>query len=362
LRGKTVAKLLLIMILLSAPSISPFDEVDASEVIEHLICGGVEPLSREPLGTGEIFFTHNVAAYYWFNMTGLTYGEAVRVDWYSPEGYLYSSETIYVEDPEIGVYWSHMDIDGDFPSTNPGVWTARLYISDEYIDSLEVEIIDYDLLVEGIQGLVSQIDDLSVDLSSLSQSYYSLQENYTTTVLELSSIQLNYYLLQLEHSNLQAEYDLLTGTYDILAQQYSNMTEAYQEFSETYGLIQADYLSTLNSLRQTRNMLYGVSVIAAILFITTVFFALIRRPRQPTRREEAPSREEALKEEVEETEEAEEEPEEDLFNKEGLNRLTKSDLKEILDEIGVGYRSKARKAELIELILEAQEPLRNENA
>jgi len=361
LREKTVAKIFLLIILLSAPSISPF-EAYASEVVEHLICGGVEPSSREPLGVGEIFFTHNVAAYYWFNMTGLSYGEAVRVDWYSPEGYLYSSETIYVEDPQVGVYWSHMDIDGDFPSTNPGVWTARLYVGEEYVDYLEVEIIDYDLLVEGIQGLVSQIDELSVDLSSLSQSYYSLQENYTTTVLELSSIQLNYYLLQLEHSNLQAEYDLLTDTYDILAQQYSNLTDAYQEFSETYGSIQADYLSTRNSLIQTQNMLYGVSVLAAIFFITTFFFAMLSRRRHPARREEAPSTEEALKEEVEEAEEAEEKPDEDLFNEEDLNKLTRSDLKEILDEIGVGYRSKARKAELIELILEAQEPLRNENA
>jgi hypothetical protein len=356
LREITVAKFLLFMVLVSASRFSPFDEAYASEVVEHLICGGVDPVSQVPLGTGAIFFTHGVAAYYWFNMTGLTYGEAIRVDWYNPKGFLYSSETIYVENPQMGVYWSRMEIDGDFPSTNPGVWTVRLYVSDEYIDSLRLEIIDYELLVEGIQGLVSQIDDLSVDLSSLSQSYYALQENYTTTVLELSSIQLNYYLLQLEHNNLQAEYNLLTDTFDILAQQYSNLTEAYEEFFETYGSIQADYLSTVKSLRETRNMLYGVSVMAVIFFITAVYFALIRGPRQPPRTEELPPKEEAAEEEVEEAEEVEEESaeEEDLYDEEGLNGLTKSDLKEILDEMGVPYKSKAKKSELIESILEAQ--------
>jgi hypothetical protein len=327
-----LAVVLVLLLLVGIPSA----RVNAQEILEHSMCNGVDPDTLKPRGLSNVFFTHSISAYYWFNASNFNGGEVIRVDWYNPDDYLYWSESFNVENPSNTVYWSKIDIEDHFPATDPGLWTVTLYIDNVVVEWLRFEIINYGLLAQKIRDLVSEINRFSNDLSLLTQAYSILQDNYTKTILELNTVKLNYNLLQLDHNTLQAEYELLSDSYKELGNTYVNLTVAYEDFFETYNSVQESYLNTQTALRATQTRFYVTLVTTGVFFITTVYFAIMGRRRPHLRVEEEIARDE------------------ELFTKKELERMLKAELKEILDVWEIKYRSRARKSELIDLILETQ--------
>lgn len=239
---------MILILMICGILLSPITQALGSEVVEYHMCSEVDTKTRLPMGKSPVFFTHSVKAYLWVKVTDMTPGQIIRFEWFDPGGF-FDTSSITVESAEIEEYWESIAIEGELPEQLPGTWTVKLYIDDELIVTEKFDIINYFALIQEINNLIDNVQELRSIISQYTTDIELLQDNYNDMITEYDKIKDSY-------EDLQSDYDTLQRNYDDLL--------------EDYNSIQTDE-SILKKFRTTRNILYGISAIAVVLFIITIY-------------------------------------------------------------------------------------------
>jgi len=253
LNYKTTKKSITLILILTICGIllSPITQVQGSEVEEYHMCSEVDPETRLPKGKSPVFFTHSLKAYLWVKVTDISPGQIIRFEWFEPGDNFFTFSSITVESAEIEKYWESIAIEGKLPEQLPGTWTVKLYIDDELQVTEKFDIINYYALIQEIHNLIDNVHELQ-----------NIITQYTTDIA----------LLQDNYSDMITEYDKIKDSYEALKSDYDTLQRNYDDLLENYNSIQTDE-SILKNFRTTRNIMYGTSAAAVVLFIITIYLA-----------------------------------------------------------------------------------------
>lgn len=231
--------------------LSPITQVQGSEVEEYQMCSEVDPETRLPKGKSPVFFTHSVKVYLWVKVSDVFPGQTIRFEWFDPGDYPLTFSSIAVESAKVEEYWESIAIEGKLPEQSPGTWTVKFYIDDELKVTEKFDIINYNALIQEINNLIDNVYEHQDTIDQYTADIMLLKENY---------------------DNLITEYDAVKDDYENLKYDYDTLQRNYDDLLEDYNSIQIDE-STLKNLRNTRNIMYGTSAAAVVLFFVTIYYA-----------------------------------------------------------------------------------------
>ena len=130
--------------------------VYAQTVEEVEMCYGYSELSLSPLGITRAFLTTNEEAGIWVKInnppdkvTFKFYYEVNGIEREYTTGYS-RVDVILKEGASWGIEFTTMEIDGEIPSFNPGVWTAKVFIDGDLVAIKEFSIFDFSSIASSI--------------------------------------------------------------------------------------------------------------------------------------------------------------------------------------------------------------------
>ena len=145
----------------------------AYSVEEIAMCNGYSETTLSPYGITSAYLTTNDEASIWVkiedppdDVTFKFYYEDDGVEKEFTGGYS-KVDVILKEGANWGIAFATLDIDGQTPSFNPGVWTAKIYIESEVEEIKEFSIVDYSSLASSIYSIVEDYEDLQENLKGL---------------------------------------------------------------------------------------------------------------------------------------------------------------------------------------------------
>ena len=253
----------------------------------------VDPVSGDPIGSGELYFTHSGYAYCWVNLTDVYSSHIVSFDWYNPVGELYASHPITTESPGSGLFFpsyavfGYMGIYENPPSSFPGTWWVKVYVDDNLIGTEYFSIIDYDAIIENIDTLESTVEDLISTFEQIISDYESIQEDYEDQLSKYNDLKNDYDNLTISYDNQISDYNEIIDEKNTLQEGYDDLYADYDELVLTtnqlvddYDDIVADYDSLGTQLSNSRNITY-VSAAAALIFLVVAIYMYTKKQRVP---------------------------------------------------------------------------------
>jgi hypothetical protein len=243
------------------------------EVVEILTCDDVDSDSREPLGAASVFFTHANDVFVWVSMSGIQSGQSLRFIWSSPGGVIYSDNELTLSTANTD-YWDSINIKGNWPEQDPGIWTVDLYVDDVLEDSVSFEIISYDAMILREQARLIIIQSLNNSIADLTQSYASIQEDLLALSSEIESLSEDYLELDEDYSSLQEMYNEANSDLQELETEYGIIQDDYESLSDEYATNSEELSSTRRALNTTRTLLYASSGLAVVLLIVSAYLML----------------------------------------------------------------------------------------
>ena len=164
-----------------------------------------------------------------------------------PQGYS-RVDVVPREGANWGIAFATLDIDGETPSFDPGVWTAKVFIDGNVEKIIAFNIVDY---------------------SSIASSISSIQETVAGLVDDRDEVVEDY-------NNLVADYGDLVQQYEDLED--STVSEVQlMELNRDYEDLQDNYDDLVDAQESTRTMMYGAIVVALIAVVVAVYFGLMKK-------------------------------------------------------------------------------------
>lgn len=226
----------------------------AQTVEEVEMSYGYSETTLSPMGITSAFLTTNEEAGIWVKINNppdkVTFKFYYDVNGLEKE---YTSaysrvDVVLKEGASWGIAFATMEIDGQTPSFNPGVWTAKVFID----------------------GDLAAIKTFSVfSFSSIATSLESLRADITEIVDEKNEVVDSYNVLK-------ADYDTLVEDYEDLED--STVSEVQlMSLNDDLEDLQDDYDDLVAAQGSTRTMMYGAIVVALIAVVVAVYFGLMKK-------------------------------------------------------------------------------------
>jgi hypothetical protein len=243
-----------------------------------LMCGDVDDITSEPVGVGSIFLIHSANAYCWVNLTETTGSLVVRFDWRNTAEELYVSHQKTTEDLGSGLarVYDYIEIDGNPPSSDPGMWTVQVYADDTLLEETTFAIVDYDAIIERQDALEVQIAEIADSVYDLIALKESLQEDLEERISDFEDLLSDYNELNEAYESLDSIYSGAQEEYDSLAEDYNELILATNQLNDDYDALENDYESLAAQRSNSRNMMY-VSIGVAIISIAAAIYLYTKK-------------------------------------------------------------------------------------
>ena len=226
----------------------------AQTIEEVTMCYGYSEATLSPLGFTRAFLNTNEEAGIWAkinnppdDITFKFYYDDNGVEKEYTGGYS-KVDVILKEGTNWGIAFTTMDIDGQTPSFNPGVWTAKIFIDGEVIEIKEFNIIDYSVIVSSITSIKESVTEIVEEKDQVVEAY----------------------------NDLVADYGVLVQQYEDLEDTTVSEVQLMQ-LNNDYDDLQDDYDSLKASQGTTRTMMYGAIVVALIAVVVAVYFGMMKK-------------------------------------------------------------------------------------
>ncbi len=226
----------------------------AQTVEEIEMSYGYSETTLYPNGITSVFLTTNEEAGIWIKINNppdkVTFKFFYEVNGLEREyAAAYSRvDVILKEETSWGIAFATIDIDGETPSFNPGIWTVKVYIDSDLVSLKEFSIIDYESITSSITSIQVAVQEILVEKNEVVESY----------------------------NDLVTEYAVLVEQYEDLED--STVSEVQlMELNRDYDDLQDEYGDLVDAQGSTRTMMYGAIVIALIAVIVAVYFGLMKK-------------------------------------------------------------------------------------
>lgn len=215
---------------------------------------GYSESTLSPLGITSAFLTTNEEAGVWVKIsnppekvTFKFYYDVNGVETEYTSGYS-RVDVIPKEEKNWGIAFATLNISGEFPSFNQGVWTAKVFIDGDLVKIKEFSIFDFSSIADSIAALREDITGVMEEKNEVVDSYNDLIVDYDALVEQLEDLE--------DSTFSEVQFIALNNDLDDLQDDYDDLVAAQGS---------------------TRTMMYGAIVVALIAVVVAVYFGLMKK-------------------------------------------------------------------------------------